>query len=92
MSLDKDHLVVGWLWSIGLLCLALPYFWWPREFSWKLLFHAVFFIYVLSLVLKNLNEGGVFDHRRSAARGYLATIAYSVVIFAGALVYSSFIK
>lgn len=83
----RETLLTAWLWFIGLVCLLLPFLWWPTEFSWRMLVHAVFFLSALSFVVKNAGEGGVFDRKRSVVRGYVGVLAYSVVIFAGILVY-----
>ncbi len=80
-------LVLAWLWFIGLVCLALPFLWWPREFGWRMLLHAAVFLFALSFVVRNGGAGGMFDHKRSPARGYAGVLAYSAVIFAGVYVY-----
>jgi len=85
------HLVMSWLWSIGLAGLLLPFLWWPRPFAWQMIAHGVVFIIALGRVIDGSEDGGIFDHKRAPVRGIAGVIAYSMVIFGSVLSYRTFV-
>ena len=89
--MKKRHLVSAWLWFIGLVCLGLPFLWWPKPFHWLMLIHAAVFIAALGWVVSSGGEGRVLDSKRSSVRGFAGVIAYSAVIFGSAFTYRAFI-
>ena len=87
----RRHLVSAWLWFIGLVCLWLPFLWWPKPFHWLMLIHGAVFIAALGWVVGSGDEGRALDPKRSPVRGFVGVLAYSAVIFGGAFSYRAFI-
>lgn len=87
----RRYLVSGWLWSIGLFCLGLPFLWWPKPFHWLMLIHAAVFIAALGWVVRSGDEGCTLDPKRSPVRGALGVLAYSAVIFGGIFSYRAIV-
>jgi hypothetical protein len=76
-----------WLYGIGLICVALPYIWWPTPWSAAALIHAITFASIMLITVLGQRTGGVFDHERAQWRGFLGVLAYSLVFFCSAFVY-----
>jgi hypothetical protein len=85
--LNRRLFIAAWLWGTGLICLGLPYFWWPRQFSGRTVLLITLFILALGFVVSNLTRNGLFGGERSPIRGLAGVFAFSAVIFGNVLAY-----
>lgn len=76
-----------WLYGIGVICIALPYIWWPVTWALATVSHAITFAVLMLVTVLGQRKGGIFDSKRDNWRGYAGVIAYFLVFLNSALAY-----
>ena len=88
----RNTFTAVWIPFIGIICIMLPYGWWPRKFSVIMLFHIIPFLIATAWISSAFQQGGAFDRRRSIIRGFVGMLVLFVVLASSILFYRWLLK